>query len=66
MMCLKCWRACAAGPDGHYPHGYESQAEAYAALLAEKRRSGAECSPREQAQEYWDEERGVDTRRVPR
>ena len=63
-MCLKCWRDCAAGPDGHYPHGHESQAAGYAALLAEREAASLACTPEEQAGEYWDPVRKVDTRKA--
>ena len=55
VICLRCWRDAAAGPDGHYPNGCRSQTERYGQLLDE--RTGSPCTPEQQAGEYWDGER---------
>ena len=58
MICLRCWRDAYDG--GHYG-GCETQAERYGQLLDERKDSP--CTPEQQAGEYWDAERGVDTRK---
>lgn len=58
MTCEKCWsdahqlaRRCGG-----------AQVDSYHILLAERREHP--CSPREQAGQFWDDERQVDRRRI--
>ena len=58
-MCEKCWgdafRRAMNDP-------IKSQAEQYELLLAERNKVGPICSPKEQAGQFWDEEKERDTR----
>lgn len=54
MICEKCW---ADAFDG----GYSDQVDNYRRLIQERKDNP--CNPREQAGQWWDEERQVDTRR---
>lgn len=54
-MCEKCWA------DAYDPYLGGSQAERYNELL--KERKDSPCSPEDQAGEWWDEERQIDSRR---
>lgn len=56
MTCEKCWA------DAYRMHG--DQVENYRVLI-EKRKDNP-CSPKEQAGQWWDEDRQVDTRRIGR
>ena len=58
--CEKCWgkaytRARATG---------KSQAECYQEILKEVDDSGKLCTPEEQAGDWWDKEKQIDTREV--
>ncbi|HDZ77098.1 MAG TPA: hypothetical protein ENH41_03345 [Candidatus Omnitrophica bacterium] len=54
--CEKCWADAYSKMYG----GYKNQSEAYKALLAERKDNP--CTPKEQAGQWWDEKRQVDTR----
>lgn len=56
--CEKCWR------DAYYRSRAtgHSQSECYAKLLEERRDNP--CSPKEQAGQFWDEERQCDKRNI--
>lgn len=56
-MCEKCWSDAYRRA---YPSG--SQAEEYRLLLEE--RKNKPCSPRDQAGQWWDEERQCDMRNI--
>ncbi|MCP4967418.1 MAG: hypothetical protein GY926_19570 [bacterium] len=57
MMCEKCWGDAYGGG---YFDGCETQTERYHQLLDE--RAANPCSPEEQAGQYWDPVKQVDTR----
>ena len=52
--CEKCWK------DAYDPYSNISQAERYRQLIEE--RNDNPCSPKEQAGQFWDEEKQIDTR----
>ena len=52
--CEKCWK------DAYDPYSSISQAERYRQLIEE--RNDNPCSPKEQAGQFWDEEKQIDTR----
>lgn len=54
LSCEKCWSDA-------YDFGQSDQTENYHRLLAE--RKDKPCSPREQAGQWWDEERQCDSRK---
>ena len=55
--CEKCWNdASLRAREGLYP----SQAEAYQVILKERKNNP--CSPKEQAGQWWDEEKQYDRR----
>jgi len=54
MMCEKCWADA-------YKGGYVDQAEEYQRLILE--RQDHPCTPREQAGQWWDEDKQIDSRR---
>lgn len=58
MCCEKCWS------DAYYlSHSTgKSQGDCYLELLAQRKDNP--CSPREQAGEYWDEQRHIDRRKL--
>lgn len=56
--CEKCWA------DAYDPYNPDSQVERYQQLL--KERKDNPCSPKEQAGQWWDEERQIDTRLTER
>ena len=41
---------------------WESQAECYLIILKEVEDSGTTCTPEEQAGQFWDDEKDIDTR----
>lgn len=58
--CEKCWgkaftRSRVTG---------KSQAECYREILAETEKRGETCTPKEQAGDYWDEEKQIDIRSI--
>ncbi len=62
MMCRKCWneaylRTCT--------DPWKSQVKHYCDIIDEKEESGKICTPEEQAGEYWDEEKQIDSRLLP-
>jgi len=59
MICEKCWAEAARRVYGTGRDQYE----VYRELLEE--RKGHPCSPREQAGDWWDEERQCDRRATP-
>ena len=61
-MCEKCWgrayfRSLYSG---------KSQAECYLIILKEVEDSGTTCTPEEQAGQFWDDEKEIDTRELNR
>jgi len=52
-MCEKCWADA-------YQWGYGDQAEEYQRLLLD--RKARPCTPREQAGQWWDEDKQIDSR----
>jgi len=54
MTCEKCWA------DAWHPFG--DQAERYSKLVKERTERGQICTPKEQAGDWWDEEKQCDKR----
>ena len=52
-MCRKCW----SDSYNYHDQGYETQTDKYTELVKSR-----DCTPKEQAGEYWDEETQRDTR----
>lgn len=60
-MCEKCWgRAYMDTLDD--PH--LSQGDAYRRIINERDKAGFKCTPKEQAGQWWDEERQCDSRQA--
>lgn len=59
MVCEKCWG------DAYKETIFrdKSQAEAYYEIIAKREANGEICTPQEQAGDYWDEEKQIDTRK---
>ncbi len=55
--CEKCWT------DAYDPSSTKSQAERYRELVEERTASGRICTPKQQAGDWWDEEKQCDTRK---
>ena len=53
--CEKCWSDA-----GRMAHGFDSKVDIYNELLDERKDNP--CTPREQAGQWWDEEKQCDTR----